>query len=93
MSDVVRARRGPAVMQTTANVSTLVDANLKAGRGDRTAAITADDQRLSFMDLYQLVNRVAERLRDLGVGREDRVLLVLDDTPAFPACFLGAMRI
>ena len=27
------------------------------------------------------------------MGREDRVLLVLDDTPAFPAAFLGAMRI
>ncbi|MGH8911605.1 MAG: benzoate-CoA ligase family protein, partial [Acidimicrobiia bacterium] len=30
---------------------------------------------------------------DLGLSREDRVLVVLDDTPAFPATFLGAMRI
>ena len=28
-----------------------------------------------------------------GVGREDRVLMILDDTPTFPALFLGAMRI
>ena len=39
------------------------------------------------------MNRVAARLRDLGLGREDRILLVLDDTPTFPAVFLGAMRI
>ena len=80
-------------MQTTANVSTLVDANLEAGRGGKTAIVTADDRRLSYADLGRLVNRVATRLRDLGVRREERLLVVLDDTPAFPATFLGAMRI
>lgn len=80
-------------MQTTPNVSTIVDANLEAGRGDKTAVITADDRRLTYLDLHRAVNRVAARLADVGVGREDRVLLVLDDTPAFPASFLGAMRI
>ena len=32
-------------------------------------------------------------LRELGVRREQRILLVLDDTTAFPVAFLGAMRI
>ena len=36
---------------------------------------------------------VAARLDDSGIGKQDRVLLILDDTPAFPAVFLGAMRI
>jgi benzoate-CoA ligase len=80
-------------MQTTANVSTLVDANLEGGRGGKTALITADDRRLTYSEVHALVNRVAARLRDMGVGREDRLLLVLDDTPVFPATFLGAMRI
>lgn len=80
-------------MQTTANTSTLVDANLDAGRGAKTAIITAEDEALTFSDLHTLVNRVASRLRDIGVRREERVLVVLDDTPAFPATFLGAMRI
>jgi benzoate-CoA ligase family protein len=80
-------------MQTTANISTLVDANLEAGRGAKTAIITADDRTLTFSDLHTSVNRVASRLRDLGVRREERLLVVLDDTPAFPATFLGAMRI
>ncbi|MFN2485736.1 MAG: benzoate-CoA ligase family protein [Acidimicrobiia bacterium] len=80
-------------MQTIANVSTLVDSNLDAGRGDATAIITADDQRVTFSQLHSLVCGVASGLSDLGIRREERVLLVLDDTPAFPASFLGAMRI
>lgn len=80
-------------MHTTANASTLIDANLEAGRESKTALITADDRKLSYGDLYSLVNRVAARLKEMGVRREERVLLVLDDTPAFPATFLGAMRI
>jgi len=80
-------------MQTTANVSTMLDANLEAGRADKTAVITANDDRLSFADLHSLASRVGARLRELGVRREERLLLVLDDTPAFPATFLGAMRI
>jgi benzoate-CoA ligase len=55
--------------------------------------ITADDTRLTFGELHDAVNRVAAHLRELGVRREERVLLILDDTPAFPASFLGAMRI
>jgi len=80
-------------MRESANASTLVDVNLEAGREAKTAIITADDAQLSFGDLHALVNRVAARLRDRGVVREQRVMLVLDDTPAFPAAFLGAMRI
>lgn len=80
-------------MQTTDNVTTLVDANLEAGRGEKTALIAADDRELTYGDLFSLVNRVAARLTDMGIRREERVLVVLDDTPAFPAVFLGAMRI
>ena len=74
-------------------MSTLVDANLEAGRAERTALITAEDETLTFAQLHTAVCRVASRLSDAGVRREERVLLVLDDTPSFPAAFLGAMRI
>ncbi|MGQ0848637.1 MAG: benzoate-CoA ligase family protein [Actinomycetota bacterium] len=80
-------------MQTTANISTLVDDNLEAGRSERVAIITAGDDRLTFGDLYRSVCRAAARMSDLGIRREERILLVLDDTPAFPAAFLGAMRL
>jgi benzoate-CoA ligase family protein len=80
-------------MQTTDNVSTLLDANLEKGRAESTALITAQDRPWSFADLYTATCRVAARLGETGVRREERILLVLDDTPAFPASFLGAMRI
>jgi benzoate-CoA ligase len=79
-------------VQHGANISTLVDGWLEEGRSDKTALITADDVAWSAGDLYTAMCRVAGRLSEMGVGRGDRVLLVLDDTPAFPAAFLGAMR-
>lgn len=75
------------------NASTLLDANLEQGREEKLAVITDPGDRLTFGDLFRRMCRVASNLASLGVGREDRVLLVLDDTPAFPAAFLGAMRI
>jgi benzoate-CoA ligase family protein len=77
-----------------ANVSLLLDHNLEAGRGDKTALIASDDSERTYAQLHAEACRVASRLRDdLGVRREERVLLVLDDTPAFQAAFLGAIRI
>ncbi len=80
-------------MQTTENVSTLLDANLEAGRASSTAAVTATDERWTFAQLHAGMCRVAAHLKEIGIRREERILLVLDDTPAFPASFLGAMRI
>ena len=80
-------------MQTNANISTLVDGWMEQGRSDETMLITADDVAWTAGRVHQSVSAIAARLRDIGLGREDRVLLVLDDTPAFPAAFLGAMRI
>lgn len=79
--------------RTASNVSTLVDDNLVAGRTSKTALITADDRSFTYGELHAAMNRVAGRLQDLGIRREERILLVLDDTPTFPAVFLGAMRI
>ena len=80
-------------MLTSPNCSTILDAQLEAGRGDHVAAITADGRRVTYAELHGAMSRVAGGLAGLGVRREDRILLVLDDTPAFPATFLGAMRI
>jgi benzoate-CoA ligase len=80
-------------MQTSANISTLIDGWMEQGREDDTILVTAADVPWSAGRLHGAVCAVASGLRELGLGREDRVLLVLDDTPAFPASFLGAMRI
>ena len=80
-------------MQVGPNTSTLVDAWLEAGRGSDTVLVTAADKRWTADDLHRAVCNVAAHLTNAGIGRGDRVLMVLDDTPAFPATFLGAMRI
>ena len=73
------------------NSGTLVDRNLEAGRGAKTAIRCAGEE-LTYAQLHDRVNRASNVLKELGVGREDRVLMILDDTPTFPAVFLGAMR-
>jgi benzoate-CoA ligase len=74
------------------NASTLLDRNLEAGRADKTAFLTADGA-LTYGELASLTAAVGSYLVDLDVQREQRVLMILDDSPAFPATFLGAMRI
>jgi benzoate-CoA ligase family protein len=74
------------------NASSIVDRHVESGRADKPAFI-AHDATLSYEQLRKQVNRAGGLLRELGVAREHRVLLVLDDTTAFPILFLGAMRI
>ncbi len=74
------------------NAATLIDANLEAGRGAKTA-IYFGDERITYRDLFNGVCATGRALRALGAARENRVLLILNDTPAFPAVFFGAMRI
>jgi benzoate-CoA ligase family protein len=74
------------------NVSTLLDRNLEAGRGDKVA-LRCEGSELTYADLLDRACRAGLALRALGVEREQRVLMILDDTPAWPAVFLGAIRI
>jgi benzoate-CoA ligase family protein len=74
------------------NASLLVDRNVDAGRGAKVAYV-APDADLTYEGLRLQINRMGHLLRELGVQREQRVLLALDDTTAFPIAFLGAMRI
>jgi benzoate-CoA ligase family protein len=74
------------------NASSIVDRHVESGRADKPAFI-AHDATLSYEQLRKQVNRAGGLLSALGVAREHRVLLVLDDTTAFPILFLGALRI
>jgi benzoate-CoA ligase family protein len=74
------------------NIGELVDFQVGAGLGDKPAYIAAD-ATLSYEQLRRQINRAANLLRSLGITREQRVLLVLDDTTAFPVLFLAAMKI
>ena len=70
----------------------LLDAHLAAGNGDRPA-IRYEGTTLSFGDISRLVARAGAALRTLGIDMEDRVALLLPDSPEFVATFLGAIRI
>src|SRR5256714_14184915 len=74
------------------NVSLLLDHQVDQGRADRVAVICGDE-RVTYGELLQRAGQVARALQDAGVRREERLLLLLDDTPAFPATFLGAIRL
>jgi benzoate-CoA ligase family protein len=73
------------------NSGTLVDRRLEAGHGDKVAIRCAGEE-LTYAQLHGRICAAGTLLSELGLRREDRVLMVLDDTPTFPALFLGAMR-
>ena len=74
------------------NVSLLLDHQVDGGRADRVAVICGEE-RVTYGALLGRAACTAAALHDAGVRREERVLLLLDDTPAFPATFLGAIRL
>src|ERR687893_891499 len=74
------------------NAIVLVDRNLEAGRVDKVAIYCGDDE-VTYGELARRISRFGHALRALGVDREDRVLLLLNDTPSFPTAFFAAMRI
>jgi benzoate-CoA ligase len=69
----------------------LVERNLKAGRGAKTAFID-DRGSYTYAALAERVDRAANALRRLGLEPEQRVLLCLLDTIDFPTVFLGAIK-
>jgi len=79
-------------MSDSYNVSLMLDRNLEAGRGSKVA-ITWSGGTVTYARLHGLACATGLRLAELGVRREERVLVVMDDSPAFAAAFLGAMRI
>jgi benzoate-CoA ligase family protein len=75
------------------NVAThFVDRNVSEGRGEKVA-IECGDERVSYRHLLERTNRVGNALRGLGVRPEERVFLLLPDTPEFLYCFFGAIKI
>ncbi len=75
------------------NVATwFVDRNVAAGRAEKVA-IECGDERVTYGQLLERVNRAGDALRGLDVRLEQRVLLVLMDTPEFVYSFFGAIKI
>ena len=75
------------------NVAThFLDHHLKEGRADKVA-IECGAERVTYRQLFERVNQAGNALRKLGVRPEERVALLLLDTPEFACCFFGAIKI
>src|SRR5579883_2538013 len=70
----------------------VLSAAIDQGRGDDLAVIHGDET-LTYVELLDMVNRVGNGLRSHGVERENRVLLMLKDSPDLVAAYLGTMKI
>ncbi|MFL6819568.1 MAG: benzoate-CoA ligase family protein [Bradyrhizobium sp.] len=73
------------------NASRILFDNVAAGRGGKLA-LTGPPGERSYAELCGQACRWGHGLMSLGLKRGDRVLLFLDDTPAYPAAFFGAVR-
>src|SRR5437870_4268198 len=75
------------------NVATwFVDRHVTEGRGG-APAFHYENRVLTYGDVFELANRTGNALRALGVGLEDRVLMLCLDAPEFLATFWGAIKI
>ena len=70
-----------------------VDRHIVEGRAG-AIAIECGDRRIQYRELYEHVNRLGAALRDeLGVRPEERVLLLMVDSPEMVYSFFAAIKI
>lgn len=72
------------------NASRVLFDNLAQGRGD-LMALTGPAGTRTYRELCAEAARWGHGFASLGLKRCDRILLFLDDTPAYPAAFFGAV--
>ena len=70
----------------------LLDRRIAAGDGDRVAACGPAGE-LSYSQLWDRVRRTAGGLRAAGVQPEQRILMVMSDSPHFVVLYLAGLRI
>jgi benzoate-CoA ligase family protein len=73
------------------NASRILFDNLAKGRGEGLA-LTGPAGSRSYAQLCAEACRWGNGFSSLGLQRGDRILMFLDDTPAYPAAFFGAVR-
>jgi benzoate-CoA ligase family protein len=73
------------------NAASVLFDNLTRGNADRVA-IHHEGGTLTYAALCRAASRFGYGVLSLGLARSERVLLLLDDTPAMPIAFFGALR-
>ncbi|MEI7712538.1 MAG: benzoate-CoA ligase family protein [Rhodospirillales bacterium] len=72
-------------------VDWFLDRHIREGRGDRTA-FTDPWRSIAYEELARESARFAGALAKAGIGREQRIALIMLDTVDFPIAFWGALR-
>lgn len=75
----------------TYNASEILFANLDRGLAAKPAILTATESA-TYEQLCASAAKTGHALSALGLRRGERILLLLDDRPAYPAIFFGAIR-
>ncbi|UOF89610.1 benzoate-CoA ligase family protein [Fodinisporobacter ferrooxydans] len=71
---------------------TFIERNIANGLGNKTA-IYYKDETYTYQRITDLMNQFGNALQSLDIELENRILLVLDDTPNFAISFFGAIKI
>ncbi len=75
------------------NVTTaFLDSHITEGRGSKVA-VYSEGKTYTYAQIAELANRVGNGLLNLGVDLEQRVALLLLDSPQFVASFFGTIKI
>src|SRR5579859_2156346 len=83
----------PIVLPDEFNAASyFIDRHMSEGRAEKIA-IECGEERISYRQLFESVNQLGNGLRKLGVRIEERVLLLLLDTPDFAVSLFGAIKI
>jgi benzoate-CoA ligase family protein len=69
-----------------------IDRHIREGRGDKVAIQVAGGGVVTYAELAENVNRTGNVLTGLGIGRGERVLMVVKDCPEFHYLFWGAIK-
>lgn len=89
--DAPGAREIGFTLPETYNASAILFNNLDRGRGDHIA-VTGPAGTRTYAELCAEACQFGHALLAAGLESGERVLLFLDDTPAYPAALFGALR-
>jgi benzoate-CoA ligase family protein len=69
-----------------------IDRHLLEGRADKVVIRTNRGVEVTYAGLAENVNRCGNALLGLGIGRGDRVIMIIKDCAEFFYCFWGAIK-
>jgi 4-hydroxybenzoate-CoA ligase len=69
-----------------------VDRNIRQGRGHKIAVYT-EYRNYTYNDIQKMTNKTANSFRELGLGIDDKIMILMLDVPQFYSVFWGAVKI